>query len=395
MPVKQARYIYLLTMLIFLQAGFASDSSQNLSEMQTKLKSLQREISDLERQLTAATSQLKNEVQSLETTDRQIALIDEKISLYRRSVSLKRQKVRHLESQVDSLQSRTKSLEAIFKQQIVFAYKYQRGKHLDWLLGSSSFNQAMIRYRYFQKASAAEKTSYDQLRSLKNDLGQKEIRLNKELEEVRVLLIAANNEENTLEKKRDAKSHLIRNIKQDKTLLSQALNEKRAGYEELSKLIASLEKSRPTRELKPKTKIQWEKLSGSFLKNKGKLNWPVQGNVMHGFGRYKNPELKTVLNNTGIDIKVLKGSQVRCIFSGVVSLITYLSGFGNTIIVDHNDGYYSVYAHIEQIFVNPGEFVEDGAVIGTVGETGSLEGPKLHFEIYGNDKPLNPKTWLK
>jgi murein DD-endopeptidase MepM/ murein hydrolase activator NlpD len=72
-----------------------------------------------------------------------------------------------------------------------------------------------------------------------------------------------------------------------------------------------------------------------------------------------------------------------------------MSGFGNTVIIDHNDGYYSVYAHLGEILVNKEEFVEGGTIIGTVGESGSLEGSKLHFEIYGNSRPVNPANWLK
>ena len=139
----------------------------------------------------------------------------------------------------------------------------------------------------------------------------------------------------------------------------------------------------------------WEKLSGSFAKNKGKFNWPVQGKLLHGFGQYKNPELKTTLNNTGIDIKAEQGTPIKCIFSGVISLITYMPGFGNMVIIDHNDGFYSVYTHIDEILVNNGDFIKQGSSIGTIGESGSFEGYKLHFEIYSNNKNLNPLNWLK
>jgi murein DD-endopeptidase MepM/ murein hydrolase activator NlpD len=83
------------------------------------------------------------------------------------------------------------------------------------------------------------------------------------------------------------------------------------------------------------------------------------------------------------------------VFPGVVSLITYMSGFGNTIIVDHNNSYYTVYTHLNDVFVTKFQFLETGQVIGLVGDSGSLEGAMLHFEIYGGNKPLNPISWLK
>ena len=121
----------------------------------------------------------------------------------------------------------------------------------------------------------------------------------------------------------------------------------------------------------------------------------MSGKVVHSFGKYKNPELKTVLNNTGIDIRAEKGTEIRCVFSGIVSMITYMSGFGNTVIVDHKNGYYTVYTHMDDVLVSKFQFIDSGEVIGAVGTSGSLEGSMLHFEIYGNNVPLNPLSWLK
>ena len=76
-------------------------------------------------------------------------------------------------------------------------------------------------------------------------------------------------------------------------------------------------------------------------------------------------------------------------------MITYMSGFGNTVIVDHKNGYYTVYTHMDDVLVSKFQFIDSGEVIGAVGTSGSLEGSMLHFEIYGNNVPLNPLSWLK
>ncbi len=89
------------------------------------------------------------------------------------------------------------------------------------------------------------------------------------------------------------------------------------------------------------------------------------------------------------------GTNVRAIFTGIVSMITYLSGFGNTIIVDHGDGYYSVYSHLEDVLVEVDQLVEMGNIIGSVGDSGSLEGAKLHFALFSNQQTENPQTWLR
>ena len=86
---------------------------------------------------------------------------------------------------------------------------------------------------------------------------------------------------------------------------------------------------------------------------------------------------------------------MNCVFPGVASLITYMSGFGNTLIIDHNNGFYTVYAHLSEVLVQKYQAVKAGDQIGTVGESGSLQGTRLHFEIYAQNKPVDPIKWLK
>jgi len=83
------------------------------------------------------------------------------------------------------------------------------------------------------------------------------------------------------------------------------------------------------------------------------------------------------------------------VFSGIVRVVTYLPGYGNTVIVEHGNGYYTVYAHLAEIYVHKGAAVETNKVIGTVGDSGSLAGAKLQFGIYGGNKTYNPEKWLR
>lgn len=381
---------FVFVLIVLVPAG--SPQRQNLQE---QLRTIEKEISELESKIRTNDRRLRAELKSLDKIDRQLQLINKKVDLFNREIKMKEKRVGFLNSRTDSIQRSIQHLQKIFKQQMIFAYKYSRGKQLDWLLGAQNFNQALRRYYYFKKVSRLEKSTYNRLRNLENRLTDTETKLEAELNDLNKYLMEAKNSRRNFEEKQRQKSQLIQKITSNKKLLSQALNDKKKSYRRLTRLIENLGKRGPSPTLTPKTKIEWENLTGNFSKNRGKLNWPVRGKLLNKFGRHKNPRLKTVLNNTGIDIKSRRGTPVRCVFSGVVSLITYLSGFGNTVIIDHNDRYYTVYSHLDQILINQGDFIESGSTIGTVGETGSLEGPKLHFEIYGNNKPLDPQKWLK
>ena len=373
----------------------AQENNQELNSAKKQLQQIRTEINQLQTELNQTKEKLESELSKAENLDKQINLAQKAVNLLKKEINKKTSSIASLNQQIDVLKNQISALQEIFSKQILFAYKHQRGRQLAWILGSESFHQAMIRYLYFNKISQQARSYYDRLTEKKTELSNLQAKLETELETQRNLAAEKEKEQGDLKTKQASREKVIKKITRNKTLLSKAIDEKRKNYEEIKKLIAQLEQQKPERNLSAADQTRWEKLSGNFDKNKGKLNWPVNGKVIHRFGKYKNPELKTVLNNTGIDIRSEKGTEIRCVFPGIVSLITYMSGFGNTVIVDHKDGYYTVYTHMDEVLVSKFQFIESGEVIGSVGTSGSLEGALLHFEIYGNNVPLNPLSWLK
>jgi len=108
----------------------------------------------------------------------------------------------------------------------------------------------------------------------------------------------------------------------------------------------------------------------------------------------KHPTLKTITENSGIDIKVRQGTPVRAVLDGVVTTITYIRGFGNTIIIDHGSGFYTVYTHIDNVNVFEKEYITKDTIIAEVSDSGTLGEALLHFEIWSNRTKLNPEEWL-
>jgi len=118
-------------------------------------------------------------------------------------------------------------------------------------------------------------------------------------------------------------------------------------------------------------------LRDSFTARKGLLKLPVKGKIKNSFGTYRNEKFKTMNFRSGIDIRADRGEPVYSVFPGKVLYSSWLKGYGNMLIIDHGGHYYTVYAHVEEIFKKKGEIVEDNEVIATVGDTGSMAGPGL------------------
>ena len=135
-------------------------------------------------------------------------------------------------------------------------------------------------------------------------------------------------------------------------------------------------------------------LHTGFAVLRGRLAHPADGPVEVGFGRVVNPRFNTVTVQKGIDIAARKGAPVRAVAPGRVAHAGWFKGYGNLVIVDHGDGYHTLVAHLDSMSTAMGEEVTAGTLLGTVGETGSLKGPYLYFEVRERGKPVDPRAWL-
>ena len=123
---------------------------------------------------------------------------------------------------------------------------------------------------------------------------------------------------------------------------------------------------------------------------KAKFAWPVNGTVISGFGN-----LGSGRKNDGINIKVPLGTAVKAADSGIVAYAgSELKGFGNLILIKHTDGWITAYAHNDKLLVRKGQKVVRGEKIATVGSTGTVTTPQLHFEVRAGKKAVNPRTYL-
>ena len=122
---------------------------------------------------------------------------------------------------------------------------------------------------------------------------------------------------------------------------------------------------------------------------------PVKGKIVFRFGPHKNTKLNVVNFQSGIQIKADRGEPIRAVFDGQILYADWFKGYGNMIIIDHGENYYTVYAHAEELFASKGDTIDMGDAVATVGDSGSMIGPSLHFEVRHHGKPVDPLKWIK
>jgi septal ring factor EnvC (AmiA/AmiB activator) len=193
----------------------------------------------------------------------------------------------------------------------------------------------------------------------------------------------------SLHEKVDQQRTLLASVQKEKAVHEQAVRELEEAEKDLTHKLAEIRKSHPTL-VAPEVLLK-----ASIRKARGKLPFPVeQGKIEVPFGRAVDPRFGTVTLQTGIDVRAPIGTPVRAVWDGKVAHAGWFKGFGNLLIVDHGSGMFSLMAHLDQLQKALGDTVRAGEEVGTVGETGSLKGPYLYFELRDGQKPLDPERWL-
>ncbi|MBU1652853.1 peptidoglycan DD-metalloendopeptidase family protein, partial [bacterium] len=384
-----------------------------------QLEKLRREIQEFENRIAASRSREKG-------------LLDE-LADYEKEINLRRELIRQLEQESvraqktlqgtqrelnlidvdisrierDSLLTSAErdSLAALVMRRAVYTYKYLRRDALKAMLMSRSVVQMLTRQKYLKRIADVDRANLErldrknhELQAMQQQLLDRKAAKSERLSEYRqiadyksLMLVEEQSETQLLTKRRSVRAELLQEIKQDQSLLRQQLTEKKLAAQRVENLIRTFEAEREA--LPERPSVTWVP-EVPFKNLKGKMNWPTTGKVVTKFGMQKHQQFATVTENPGIEIEAPEGDPVYAVCTGQVTKITWLRGYGNTIIVDHQDGYYTVYAHLGDIHVREGQVVLAGEALGAVGQTGTLAGPRLHFEIWAKREKQDPLSWL-
>ena len=282
-----------------------------------------------------------------------------------------------------------------YKQRVVNSYLKGRLTDLEKVFSSTTWRQAMYRTHYLKIISDIEKKMTKQIEKLLIDISQQKLELEATLRDNLNLKRDKEKQMSSYRNMRINREKELNRIRTDKKALANYVGEKEAGIKQLEDIIKKVLEDKARFERESRIRQQQEALkTKSFKALQGELPWPAEGRIIAKFGRQWNPKLKTTTENPGIDIKGKPGSAIRSILGGVVTTITYIRGYGTTIIVDHGGGFYTVYSHVTNIETTVDSEVRNGDVLAYMGDSGSINGSKLHFEIWGKGQKLDPEKWL-
>ncbi len=374
--------------------GYSQDSLETAKRQE--LEMLTRQAREKRAQAGALKGQETRAMGALRRTERELTGTRRRLrNLRTRSQRLDQQLEltrANLQRSVASLQSQRSRLARRLRR----IYMVGPAREMEFLISTRSFAGLMMRWDFLQMVAEQDRLLLENVRTEKEHVEASERKLEGNLQDLSRTAKRTTRESDKLANLRQSRASTVREIQSKRSEYEAAAAELERSARALSGLLARLERTRRAAAEKARGEGRAQPYSGDFIRGQGQLEWPVRGSVVGRMGLETHPRFGTQVRNDGIDIAVPVGTAVQAVAKGRVDFANDdYEGVGGMVVLNHGDGYYTIYSHLSEVNVGTGSEVQPGAVIGRSGETGSLKGPMLHFEVRKGSSPMNPESWLR
>jgi len=376
--LRRARRTAALGLLLF--GWMLCGGTPGLSSQKTAIEQKKADVaafSEKERETISALDQIDRE---LHTAKKRAAALRKDIAALKDGIDASQQAAAAIEADIARMRDYAAA-------RLVALYKLNMLGKLNFLAAADSM------FEFFQRKAILEKIlSHDDavLTTLTRRFQERDAvrtALKAQLQTQTALESELTGQIRQIRSQKEQREQVLQDIRDKKSLALAALEALRQSESALNETLSTLKKeSAPA----PAQGSQM-----SFTASKGLLMMPVKGKIIQFFGPYKNARFNIMNFRSGIDIRAERGEPVRAVYAGKTLYASWFKGYGNMIIIDHGHHYYTVYAHAEELFKQKGDRVEKGEVIATVGDSGSMMGPTLHFEVRHHGKPVDPLQWIQ
>jgi septal ring factor EnvC (AmiA/AmiB activator) len=371
--------------------------AQETVEYEARIQEESAELGRVQSELEAARQQAKSAAARETSVLKQLNDLDNELQLKERVLAGLARKEERLGAELAQIrgkvqQERAQLAErrAILQRRLRNIYKVGENPGLQVLLSSTSAVDLVRRFDWLLLVASQDRLLADRIGESLEAVRLAEEELLLKQEDVRRVRRESEDEKAELVRKRDERSTLLGSVRTERKRHDGLVKELEQAEKDLKSLLAELEERAKRAafgtELPPE--------GTGFAEMKGRLPWPVAGKVSRWFGVQKDQRFGTSTFNGGLDIEAVRRTEVTAVHRGRADYVNWLPGYGQCIILNHGGGYFTLYAHTSSVMVGVGDAVERGDVIATVGDTGSLLGNVLHFEIRKDAEPINPAPWM-
>lgn len=377
------RQLLSLFIVFLLITPPARGSEASAGEYQDKLDQVREKITQVLNRLNedqSKRSDVRSELQKLEL---KIAKVAKSLRSTQRKHRKSTQKLKQLKIDLKRLKGALAKQKSLLSRQIRSAYAMGQQPQIKLLLNQqepAEMGRAMVYYDLLNRERTREITDYLQSIREKQQLERSISDTTRELEKLVKKRLA---QKEQLTRHRGNRKRLLARLNEDIEDQQMTLRDLENSRSRIEQLLMSLGELLADIPGEPDAQKPFGNL-------KGKLPWPVKGQFAARFGTSRN---QGDLNWNGVVIDSAYGTPVRAVSHGRVAFADWLQGFGFITIIDHDDGYMSLYGHNQALYKRSGDWVEASEVIATVGDSGGQSDSGLYFEIRYQGKPVNPARW--
>jgi len=367
-----------------------SAEQKRLQQTEKQLREEKQKAAEARARETSVLAELEVIEQRLADKQREVVRLDTRIKRAAGDVKSLRGEILQLETQRSGQQAALgRRLRAMYKVHV-------QGGALPMLLSGEDPATRAAAVRHLTSLASLDARLIQEYRGTTDRLEDRRGREESRQKDLATLRADAQREQSEVDRDAAKRRILLAKVRDERAYHERMVGELTEAARRLEAFIRDLQaKQRRVAKIPPpKPGIETLPAVG-FGTLRGRLPWPTEGRVVSAFGAQVHPRFGTRTFRNGVDIEAGEGRDVAAVFAGHVVYTGWFKGYGNLIILDHDNEYYTLYAHVADIVVKEGDDVRQGQRIGTVGDTGSLEGPRLYFEVRYQGKPQNPEQWLR
>jgi murein hydrolase activator len=397
-----------LAALAALGVGLAAPAgAQKSSEVTERTRALQQKQQQLKEERARAAEARKREASVLAELEE----VEKRLADKRKQVTALDLRTRKAQGEVVSLQAEITRLEAQrASQQAALGRRlralymlHAQGGALPFLLSGDDPLERAVRIRHFAALATVDARAIREYRVSSEGLADRHAKVETRRRELGSLRAEAESERAVADQDAGRRRVLLAKVRDERVYHERTVGELSEATRRLEVLLRDLEARQrraavrpPSPEQRPRPAPSAPSVGGTGIAaQRGRLGWPADGKVVVEFGAQVHPRFGTKTFRNGIDIEVAEGTNINAVYPGHVVYTGWFRGYGNLVIVDHGGEYYTLYGHAAEIRVTEGDDVRQGQTLGTVGDTGSLGGARLYFEVRHQGKPVDPLPWLR
>ena len=372
---------------LFAGAGSpAPDVDVRLEDEEAKLELLNERLGLLNEELSQLDSKQTTLLGELHRFDIQIRLANKQLELL--GLELKRgyREIDENLKRIQALEASIAELIPYLKSRSVSLYKQGRLSYLRLLLSVEKPSELTRAYRYVSRLAREDGKKMSRFLDDQKALEDTKAKLLKQTEATLATRKELQAASRKLASRRESRATLLDEIENRREMAGTLVYELEQAREQLGALLETLSAGEPLPEAAtvhiPMRVFQ------------GELGWPLDGKLEGRFGTELHPRFKTVTVRNGIEIDAPLGTPVGAVYDGEVAFAAWFEGYGKLLILRHPGHVHSLYGYLDDFTVLPGDWVKQGQPVASVGETGSLAGARLYFEIRFEGTPVDPETWL-